>query len=107
MKAVRKRRAWSQEELGQRMASHGLPWDRFTVANLETGRRGSVTLDEVGALARVLGVAPIHLILPIDDAPTIKLDPDQSFPVSETRAWFIGEEPLGADPRVYRSEVPL
>jgi transcriptional regulator with XRE-family HTH domain len=108
VKAVRKRRGWSAGQLAEQMTAHGFPWDRFTVQNLENGRRRSVTLDEVGALARVLGVAPLHLILPIDDDQQgVEIDPGKAYPAFLVREWFAGQRALGADPRIYGSEVPL
>lgn len=108
VKTVRKRRSWSAAQLAEQMTAHGFPWDRFTVQNLENGRRKSVTLDEVGALARVLGVAPLHLILPIDDDQQgVEIDPGKAYAAALVREWFVGQRALGADPRIYGSEVPL
>jgi transcriptional regulator with XRE-family HTH domain len=44
------------------MTAHGVPWSRVSVEKLENGRRGSITLQELLALALVLNVAPITLI---------------------------------------------
>jgi transcriptional regulator with XRE-family HTH domain len=56
MRALRKRRKMSAEQLAQRMSDLGMPWSRTVVAKLETGRRGMVTVDELFALADALEV---------------------------------------------------
>lgn len=86
--------------------------NRSVIANLESRRRKTVTLEEVLTLALVLDVAPVHLIVPIEeddqyDAERYLVAPDQTFPIREARAWIKGDLPLAAqDPRTYFSEVP-
>lgn len=87
------------------MTEAGFPWERFTVQNLESGRRKSVSLDEAIALARVLQVAFVYLALPIDGDPQIEVGAE-SFSTSDLRAWMRGSRPLGADHRWYYTEVP-
>ena len=105
------------------MTEAGFRWDRFTVQNLENGRRASVTVDEFLALAYVLSVAPVHLLVPpvsqhdlvpaeedaLGRAPyAYAITPTTSrAPTSGVRGWIRGERTIGAvDPRVYFSEVP-
>ena len=44
-----------------------MDWTRIVVTKLETGRRQSVSVEELLALAYVLNVAPVHLLVPWDD----------------------------------------
>lgn len=89
------------------------------LANLESGRRKFVTLDEVIALAYVLDVAPIHLVVPISDTvyhskfgqvlvdgyrltETVAIDSHR-----RARAWIKGELAIpGVDQRRYDLERP-
>nr|WSX52204.1 helix-turn-helix domain-containing protein [Streptomyces sp. NBC_00974] len=103
---LRKRKDWTAAELGERMTSLGIKWDRSIVANLENGRRKSVSVSEWLALAVALDVAPVHLLVPPEGGryrPTPKLE----YEASTVRAWIRGEEPLpGVDPRTFRTEAP-
>src|SRR5690606_3894974 len=101
---------WSAERLAQEMTRVGVPWERVVVSNLETGRRATVTVDELLALAYVLEVAPVHLIVPTDgDGEPYRVTPAGVPEVnrSRVRRWVRGFEELpGQDPRRYFSEVP-
>jgi hypothetical protein len=87
----------------------GIPWDRSIVASLELGRRATVSVEELFALAYVLSVAPVHLVVPPvdgdDEDPKIRVVPTLSVPPGLARDWLRGEMPLG-DPRIYFAEVP-
>lgn len=108
VRELRARKGLSAKQVGERMTERcGVTWDRFTVANLETGRRKNLTVDELLALARVLDVAPVHLLVPIDDQP-FRMLPKEEQPADRVRAWVCGDEPLpGTDRRIFRTEVPL
>jgi len=108
VKELRARKGLNAQEVGDRMWERtGIRWDRFTVANLETGRRKNITVPELLALARVLDVAPVHLLVPVDDQP-FRLLPKEVQPADRVRAWVCGEEPLPmTDRRIFRTEVPL
>lgn len=86
----------------------GIGWDRYVVTNLERGRRQNVTVDELLALAYVLNVAPVHLLVPIDDEDR----PYAVVPASGARAgvvrqWIRGLVPLpSTDRRRFFSFVP-
>lgn len=104
---LRKRKDMTAAEVGRRMTAIGIKWDRFTVANLESGKRQSVTLTEWLALARVLDVSPLHLLVPLEEV-EFNVTPEESVPASRARAWLRGTESLpGTDQRIFRSEVPL
>jgi transcriptional regulator with XRE-family HTH domain len=69
VRAIRKDLGLAAEQLAAAMTAQGIPWQRSIVANLENGRRESVSVDELIALSAVLGVAPDEL------APELKLSP--------------------------------
>ena len=55
--------------LAERCAALGMPeLNRDVIANIESGRRRSVTVDEVFVLAAALGVSPGYLLGMDDDA---------------------------------------
>lgn len=58
---LRKERRLSGAAVARRMTELGIPWDRNTVAKLETGRR-SLSIDELLALATALCVSPADLL---------------------------------------------
>lgn len=105
VKELRGRKGWTGAELGERMTQLGVPWDRSIVANFENGRRQSVTVSEAFALALVFEVAPVNLLVPLDDRP-YRITPERTEPSLEVRAWIRGQAPLpGMDPRLYFTEV--
>jgi transcriptional regulator with XRE-family HTH domain len=85
------------------------------IENIESGRRAGgkrrrdVTVDELLTLAVALNVAPVHLLVPVDD-------PDAAYPVIGgvlarrfgVRAWIRGIGPIDpdADPREFGAAVP-
>lgn len=48
--------------LAERLAAYGIPWNRTTVAKLESGRRENISVAELLALALALGTTPLALI---------------------------------------------
>ncbi|WP_327401978.1 helix-turn-helix domain-containing protein [Streptomyces sp. NBC_01288] len=110
VKELRARRGWTAAQLGKELGKHGVRWDRFAVANLETGKRKNVTVTELMALALALDVAPTHLLIPLDDR-LYKITPTYFLPTLDAREWFRGNVPLygmhGERARTYLSERPL
>ncbi|RST13462.1 helix-turn-helix transcriptional regulator [Streptomyces sp. WAC05950] len=105
-KRLRRRKDWTAAELGARMTDLGVAWDRSIVANLENGRRKSVTVGELLALSLALDVAPIHLLIPLEGG-RYRPAPQVEYDAGSVRAWIRGERPLpGTDARTYRTEVP-
>ena len=92
----------SAQQLADRTAELGMPIPRSVLANLESGRRETVSVAEVLILAAALNVAPIELICPIGfDKRTEMLPGREMDPLDATR-WFTGEQKLelrGADTR--------
>jgi transcriptional regulator with XRE-family HTH domain len=116
----RSRRGWSAAELARRLQAAGLPWERIVVTKLETGRRQSVSAEELLALAAVLEISPLHLLVPPypsplwggsgehasdvsrppddpndpnDNAP-YQVTPAMAVPCYRVRQWARGYEPL-------------
>ncbi len=98
VREVRTARGWSAQELAQRCAALGMPaLDRSTIANIESGRRQRVGVDELLVLALALGVAPVHLLVPLTEQ-WYAATPDRVTGTSRVREWVRGNYPMhGAD----------
>jgi|SRR5215218_8950252 transcriptional regulator with XRE-family HTH domain len=107
VRELREKRRLTAAQLAAAMTGAGIKWDRSTVAKLETGRRENVSVAELLALAAVLEVAPVHLLIPLEDDQPYEVTPGRVEPARRVRAWVSGGSPLaGIDPRAYWSEVP-
>src|SRR3954454_22931103 len=92
--AVRLDRGWTQARLAERLRELGYALPREALARLETGKRG-VSLEDVFAIAYALDVSPLHLIVPVDDAPRVIVAGGvQPADPGDLRRWVRGEEPL-------------
>ena len=104
---LRGRKRMTAQQLGDRLTELGVPWDRFTVANLERGKRRNVSVVELLALSAALDVAPVHLLVPLDDRP-YEATPSWVLPADRVRAWVRGKKQLpGGDLRLFVTEVPM
>lgn len=83
----------SAQKLAERCQEIGLKWDRQVIANLETGRRGIVTVGEWLALSYALSVPPMSLLLPIGEADTVEVVPGVSIHPQLARQWIDGDVP--------------
>lgn len=107
VKYLRAKRGWSAERLAEEMTRVGVPWKRVVVSKLEGGRRQSVSLTEVLALAYVFNVGVVHLIVPTDGNDPFPVTPERLVPPARAREWIRGRHPLpSSDPRTFFSEVP-
>ena len=107
VRQVRTARGLTAARLAEAMTETGIKWDRSVVANLENGRRSTVSVEELFALAFVLDVAPVHLTVPLERDGWLKVTPDASTSNERARAWIRGLAALpGRDERKYFSEVP-
>lgn len=61
MRTIRNARGWSASELATRIAIAGCAMGRSVIANLESGRRAVVTVDELAALGVAFDVEPWSL----------------------------------------------
>ncbi|MCX5270986.1 helix-turn-helix domain-containing protein [Streptomyces virginiae] len=103
---LRQRKGWTAAELGDRMSDLGVKWDRSIVANLENGRRKSVSVGELLGLAMALDVAPVHILIPPSGG-RYKPAPNAEYDAGAVREWVRGHGALpGTDLRIFRSEAP-
>jgi transcriptional regulator with XRE-family HTH domain len=108
IRQLRKRHDWTQQDLADALNRIGAQTDRAAVAKVELGKRG-LSLDEMLRYALVLDVAPVHLIVPLDDDERLMLGTNfVDCTPAELRAWIRGERPLHPvqNARIYASEVP-
>jgi transcriptional regulator with XRE-family HTH domain len=119
MHELRVKRGWSAAELARRMRAAGIPWERIVVTKLETGRRASVSVAELLALAAVLNCPPVMLMTADERSqagyrpgyvnPSYQVTPTMTEDMFTVRAWIRGAGPLGEhdDPREYYAELPV
>ncbi len=138
VQAVRTRRRWSQRELADRLTRAGRSMNGATVAKIEAAgkpdatesertRAEGVTVRDLLVFSAVLGVSPLHMLVPLDGSGTERDEPDPGtalvvtdqirlYPV-QARGWIKGTTPILSGPwineseddelwRVYYSEVP-
>lgn len=108
VKEARTRRGWTADDLAKALVKQGVKWERSTVAKLENGNRQNVSLTEWLALAAVLNVAPVHLLLPIDEGDDdYQVTPERTERVGQVRGWARGHWPLpGSNVIQYQGEMP-
>jgi hypothetical protein len=96
MEEVKRRRIardWSARRLADEMTQAGVPWNEDIVVNLEHGRRKSLRVHELLALAWVLDAdSPVDLIVPdMPKLPMYAVTPAVLVARPAVRAWFRGE----------------
>ncbi len=111
VRELRDKRRLSAQALADRCEQLGWPTlDRTVIANLENGRRRSITIDELMVLALALDVALVHLLVPFDDDAEVEIAPALgAVPAVNVRAWIRGDESIGdehGDHIAYHSTVP-
>jgi transcriptional regulator with XRE-family HTH domain len=84
----------SAQQLADRTAELGMPIPRSVLANLESGRRETVSLAEILVLAAALGVSPIELMCPVGFDEKTELLPGRIMDPREAMQWFTGEMKL-------------
>lgn len=91
---VRRHRAaqgMSAEQLSARCAELGADIPRNTIADLENGRRASLSVAELLMLAAALEVPPVLLLFPVGREETTEILPDYPAPTFRALQWFAGE----------------
>lgn len=68
--------------------------NRDTIANLETGRRERLSIDELAVIALALNVSPIHLLSDPDDPDDVAVTDTYSVRPFRLRAWLASRMPL-------------
>lgn len=110
----------SQAELAAKMVKLGIPWTRLTVVNLEkrskearerggAGGRDAVTVQELLALAAVLGVPPVLLLADPRGASVVPIADGVELGAWEALLWMIGTNTIndGIISRPVRSSTEL
>jgi transcriptional regulator with XRE-family HTH domain len=81
----------SAQQLADRTAELGMPIPRSVLANLESGRRETVSAAELIVLAAALNVAPIELICPTGYDEQTEILPGRMVDSLSAVRWFTGE----------------
>jgi transcriptional regulator with XRE-family HTH domain len=87
----------SVQKLADATAELGMPIPRSVLANLESGRRETVSVAEVLVLAAALNVAPIELICPVGFDKETEMLPGRMMEPLSAMQWFTGEWKLDID----------
>ena len=87
----------SMQQLADRTAELGMPIPQSVLANLESGRRETVSVAEVLVLAAALNVAPIDLICPVGFDKQMEMLPGAAMDPLTVRRWFTGNWKLDID----------
>lgn len=99
VRRVRNARGLTADELASACAALGVDVPSKTVTNLETGRRGSLSVTDLLVIARALDVSPISLMFPLGRADAVEVLPGEEVAVWDAVAWFTDEGVLeGAAP---------
>ncbi|MGI5214947.1 helix-turn-helix domain-containing protein [Plantactinospora sp. CA-290183] len=103
VKRHRQARSMSAQQLADACAELGHPIARSVLANLENGRRPTISVPELLVLALALQVPPMLLIVPLGHAESVEVAPGVAVPATEAMRWIRGEAwvlkppPEGAD----------
>lgn len=117
LRQARDRKGWSQRECVAHLQDRfGVRLDPAALARIESGDRG-LSLDEALVLSALLGVAPVHMVVPRDDEEDVLLadkqaEEDGTAAVTaepeDARRWIAGRMPLTDqdDPVFFFAEAP-
>ncbi|MFE3197761.1 helix-turn-helix domain-containing protein [Embleya sp. NPDC059237] len=94
----RKARRMSAQQLADACTALGVEMQRGVLANLEIGRRESLDVTELVALAQALGVPAISLLFPVGEVATVSPTPGVVVDTWDGLAAFTGETPLSELP---------
>lgn len=97
----------SAQKLSDRCAELGHPIARSVIANLESGRRGSVTVAELTILGAALDVPPALLLYDLRRQAEVEALPGKRSTPWTAYLWFIGDSPLSVVDGVERRWVDL
>ena len=90
-------RKMSAQQLADRCAALGMEIPRSVLANLENGRRPTVSVAELLILAAALEVPPVTLIAPLGQAPETQILPNRELTTWDAVLWMSGETRLPDD----------
>lgn len=89
VKVHRERAGMTQAELSEAVKDYGVPMEPTTILRVENGARQSIRVDELLALAAVLGVTPPVLLMPTFSA-TLSVGPHK-LTAAQVGAWMAGD----------------
>lgn len=81
----------SAQQLADTCAELGHPIPRSVLANLESGRRETISVPELLVLAQALRVPPVRLLVPLGYADTVELLPGAEVTTTDALRWLRGE----------------
>jgi transcriptional regulator with XRE-family HTH domain len=93
----RDKRGLSAQRLADRTAELAGPIPRAVLANLESGRRDTVSVAELFILAKALNVAPVDLLFPAEANVAVEIAPGESLPRERAVSWFTTAQCLTCD----------
>lgn len=96
IKRYREAKGWSFQQLADACTALGYPTLRTTLANLENGRRKSITVHEVLVIAEALGVPGVQLVFPGIPYGECEYLPGKFRSAWQALRWFTGEVPADA-----------
>jgi transcriptional regulator with XRE-family HTH domain len=93
VRRLRNARKMSAQRLSEACEEAGVIIPRSVLANLESGRRPTISLAELLAIAAVLEVNPIDLVVPAHarDGEPFNITPNITTTVAKARAWIAGQ----------------
>lgn len=92
VKRYRRDQEMTADQVVEACTRLGLPMRRTVLTNLETGRRGNVTLAELLTLARVLRVPPTQLFLPLGREKNVEILDGAEVSTWSAYRWVTGED---------------
>jgi transcriptional regulator with XRE-family HTH domain len=99
IRRYRKERKMSAQQLADECERRGLPMKRSVLANLESGRRTTLSVPELIILADVLQIPPALLLYPLGYAELIEVLPGQVATPEQAMGWLVGNlGPAGGAP---------
>ncbi|MGY1730150.1 helix-turn-helix domain-containing protein [Geodermatophilus sp. SYSU D01045] len=81
----------SAQKLADRCTELGYPIPRSTISNLESGRKETISVQELLVLARALEIPPLLLLFPLGRVDRVPLLPEVDAPTWPAARWFTGE----------------
>jgi transcriptional regulator with XRE-family HTH domain len=82
----------STQQLSDACTELGLPIARSVLANFESGRRPTVSVPEIMALAMALDVAPVLLVFPLGHQERVEMSRGREVPTWDALKWFTGRD---------------
>ncbi|WP_078491950.1 helix-turn-helix domain-containing protein [Streptomyces yerevanensis] len=106
VRRVRERRGYSTYQMSRLLKEGGRPISPAAISKLERGER-RVDVDDLTALASVLGISPAALLLPLTDSDKELVEVTGASAILATVAWdwALGRRPLRVTPGKEQTEL--